>query len=82
MAQVVTTTADANPPPSHLYVMRETMTNAWRLYWAIPGETICVGAEGECSKHLFKRRYEAVAYGKRVYGETAKPWSDRYSGAP
>lgn len=78
MPTVITTTARPSPPPSHLYVMRDTMTNAWRLYWAIPGEFICVGAEGECSKRLFDRRRDAIAYGERAYKETAMPWRDRF----
>lgn len=59
-----------------LYVKRDTMTNAWRLAWWDGESDSFVYAEGECSAKLFERRYMAVAYGKRAYGETAKNWKD------
>lgn len=57
-----------------LYVKRDTMTDMWRLAWMVPGATSYSYAEGECSAKLFRRRYEAVAYGKRAYRETARNW--------
>lgn len=57
-----------------LYVKRDTVTGAWRLAWMVPGANSFCYAEGECSAKLFNRRWEAVAYGKRAYGETAANW--------
>ena len=57
-----------------LYVKRDTMTNRWRLAWMVPGDTCYVYAEGECSARLFRLRRNAVAYGKKEYGETARNW--------
>lgn len=57
-----------------LYVKRDVMTDLWRLAWMTPGADSYVNAEGECGAQLFRRRYEAVAYGRRAYGETARNW--------
>lgn len=59
---------------ARLYVKRDMMSDLWRLAWQIPGEDCYCYAEGECSAKLFKRRYEAVAYGQRAYGEPAANW--------
>jgi len=59
---------------ARLYVKRDMMTDLWRLAWMTPGADSYCYAEGECSARLFKRRYEAVAYGQRAYGETAANW--------
>jgi hypothetical protein len=59
---------------AELYVKRDTMTDLWRLAWMTPNSDSYCYAEGECSAKLFKRRYEAVAYGEKAYGETAKNW--------
>lgn len=70
-------TADRGLQPNMaaiLHVKRDTMTNAWRLAWLVPGEDSFCYAEGECSAKLFERRYSAVAYGLRQYGETARNW--------
>jgi hypothetical protein len=50
------------------------MTNFWRLAWMVPGaESFCY-AEGECSAKLFRLRKNAIAYGVKAYGETARRW--------
>ena len=58
-----------------LYVKRDTMTpKAFRLAWMVPGESCYCYAEGECSAKLFRFAWQAIAYGRRTYGETAKRW--------
>ena len=47
----------------------------WRLYWYRDGDTSYVAAEGECSARLFHRMSDAIAFGRRTYGETATRWS-------
>jgi hypothetical protein len=45
---------------------------AFRLYWQnIAQDNLVVGAEGECSAVYHAREMDAIAYGKRHYGETA-----------
>ena len=53
-----------------LVAHRHTMfPNAWCLSWDF-GET-SVGAEGECSRQLFRTARDAVAYGQRRFNERA-----------
>jgi hypothetical protein len=53
-----------------LVAHRHTMTpKAWCLSWDFGGTS--VGAEGECSRKLFRTAAEAKAWGLRVYGERA-----------
>lgn len=51
--------------------------NLWRLLWAesVNADTF-IHAEGECSAKHFKTMREAVAYGKRVYGEVASRFAN------
>jgi hypothetical protein len=62
--------------PAALYVKRMDTTSYFGmfrlLWWDGEGNTF-VMAEGECSAKAFKRRKDAIAYGRRAYGETAKP---------
>jgi hypothetical protein len=57
-----------------LYVKRDTTTNFWRLAWMVPGSDSFCYAEGECSAKLFRLRRNAIAYGVKAYGETARRW--------
>lgn len=64
-------------PTAELYAKRDTMRpNFWRLAWMAPGSDSYCYAEGECSAKYHRTRKAAVAYGVRVYGETAKNWKD------
>lgn len=61
---------------ARLYVKRDCFTGPWRLAWMVPGADTYSYAEGECSKRLFRTRRGAIAYGQRVYGETAARWEE------
>lgn len=54
-----------------LVAHRHTMyPKAWCLSWDF-GET-SVGAEGECSRQLFRTAREAIFHGEKRYGERAE----------
>lgn len=59
---------------SHLYVARYMGGSEWRLVWAVPGSDSFCYAEGECSAKYFRTMRQAIAYGQRRYGETARKW--------
>lgn len=57
-----------------LYVGRQwtnEANGAWRLMWARPGADSFCYAEGECSARHFKLMRDAIAHGRRAYGEAA-----------
>lgn len=74
-------TADKGLQPdmtARLYVMRDIMhPAAWRLCWIRAGSDSYCMAEGECSAIHHRTMRDAIAYGVRHYGETARraPWS-------
>lgn len=56
-------------------------TYPWRLLWARHADAdTFVHAEGECSAVYHKTMAEAIAYGKRRYGEVAKRFIDPREG--
>ncbi len=78
---IQTATAGLQPDmAAQLYVMRDTMQpNAWRLCWSNSDDAPSyVMAEGECSARYHRTMRDAVAYGRRQYGETARraPWGE------
>lgn len=49
----------------------------WRLLWAESADArTYVHAEGECSARCFSTMREAISYGERTYGETARRFND------
>jgi len=68
---------------ARLYAMRDTMQpKYWRLVYAEPGETIYIGAEGECSKNLYRTGSEALYAGIRRYRERGMIWRSDKMAAP
>jgi hypothetical protein len=59
---------------STLYVARYAGGAQWRLLYAKPGAQFFTYAEGECSARYFRTMREAIAYGRRRYGEIARKW--------
>jgi hypothetical protein len=60
---------------SVLYVKRDGQYDSvWRLAWMVPGENCYCYAEGECSAKYHRTRRDAIAWGERHYGETARWW--------
>jgi hypothetical protein len=57
-----------------LYVARYMGGSQWRLLYAAPGAQYFTYAEGECSTCYFRTMRDAIAYGRRRYGETARKW--------
>lgn len=64
------------PGPVQLFVHKDMMARpscCWRLLWAVDANAGTFSwAEGECSAHHFVRMADAIAHGKRIYGETAE----------
>lgn len=53
------------------------LSQPWRLLWAESVDASSyVHAEGDCSAKYFRTMREAIAYGGRVYGETATRFQD------
>jgi hypothetical protein len=81
-------TADKGLQPdmaSVLYVMRDNTSSGnglWWCVWAVPGQSIYCGAEGYCSRRMLRTRAGAIAYGKRMWHETATYWPPRAIEAP
>jgi hypothetical protein len=68
-----------------LYVMRDDTTSGrglWWCVWAVPGESIYVGAEGYCSRTMHRTRRAASAYGLGRFGEFPTYWPPRSIEAP
>ena len=74
---VMTETQGLQPDSTVFLYARKCYTESgrqiWRLVWDKPGSTSFCYAEGECSRREFRTAREAIAYGARAYGETAKP---------
>lgn len=72
-------------PNNCLYVTRDETTSGrgqWWCVWAIPGDHTFVGAEGYCSRRMFRTRREATAYGARHFGGVPTYWSTSALNAP
>lgn len=60
-------------PAPYLAVHRDAMRpRAFVLSWQWSHDNTRVGTEGETSRRYFARERDAIAYGQRTYGETAK----------
>jgi hypothetical protein len=70
---------------NRLYVTRDNTTSGgglWWCVWAVPGESISVGAEGYCSRKMFRTRCAASADAAHRWGEVPTYWPDRLVEAP
>lgn len=64
-------------PNAKLYVKRDLSTSGrglWRCAWWDGEDNAYCYAEGECSARYHRTARAAIAFGQRVYRETAKIW--------
>lgn len=81
----INTVPQAQAVANHLYVTRDDTTSGngmWWCVWAVPGQSVYLGAEGYCSRKMHRTRWRAAAYGAHQWGEVPTYWPARSITAP